>query len=48
MRYEFAPMPQRKVLKWPHGARIAMLITPNLEYGIVPWTPARCAIPVER
>ena len=35
MKYDFIPMPKRKPLKWPNGARIAMLITTNLEY----WDP---------
>ena len=32
MEYDYVPMPMRKPLKWPNGARIAMLLTPNLEY----------------
>lgn len=32
MQYDFVPMPHRKPLRWPGGARIAMLITTNLEY----------------
>ena len=32
MYYDFVPMPERKPLKWPNGARIAMLVTFNLEY----------------
>lgn len=32
MHYDFVPMPQRKPLKWPNGARVAMIITLNLEY----------------
>jgi allantoinase len=32
MEYDFVPMPMRKPLKWPNGARIAMIVTPNLEY----------------
>ena len=32
MHYPFVPMPMRKPLKWPNGARIAMMITTNLEY----------------
>lgn len=32
MEYDYVPMPQRKPLKWPNGARIAMILTPNLEY----------------
>jgi peptidoglycan/xylan/chitin deacetylase (PgdA/CDA1 family) len=32
MHYPFVPMPQRKPLKWPNGARVALMITTNLEY----------------
>jgi peptidoglycan/xylan/chitin deacetylase (PgdA/CDA1 family) len=32
MQYDFVPMPDRKPLKWPNGARIAVLLTFNLEY----------------
>ncbi len=32
MHYDYVPMPQRKPLKWPNGARVAMLITTNCEY----------------
>lgn len=32
MYYDFVPMPERKPLKWPNGARVAVLITFNLEY----------------
>jgi allantoinase len=32
MRYDFVPMPERQPLRWPNGARVAMLITPNLEW----------------
>ena len=32
MRYDFVPMPHRKPLKWPNGARVALMITFNLEY----------------
>lgn len=37
MRYDFVPMPRRKPLKWPNGARIAIILTPNLEY----WDPVK-------
>ena len=37
MHYDFVPMPRRKPLKWPNGARIALMITTNLEY----WDPMR-------
>ena len=32
MKYDFVPLPQRKPLRWPNGARLALIITPNLEY----------------
>ena len=37
MKYDFVPMPRRKKLRWPNGARIALMITTNLEY----WDPMR-------
>ena len=32
MQYDFVPMPKRKPLKWPNGARLALILTFNLEY----------------
>lgn len=32
MRYDYVPLPARKPLKWPNGARVALIITINLEY----------------
>ncbi len=32
MHYDFVPMPHRKPLKWPNGARLAVIMTLNLEY----------------
>ena len=32
MEYDFVPMSQRKPLVWPGGARVALMITTNLEY----------------
>lgn len=32
MHYDYVPMPHRKPLKWPNGARLALVITFNLEY----------------
>jgi peptidoglycan/xylan/chitin deacetylase (PgdA/CDA1 family) len=32
MQYDFVPMPDRKPLKWPNGARIAVMLTFNMEY----------------
>ena len=32
MYYDFVPMPERKPLKWPNGARLAVIVTFNLEY----------------
>jgi allantoinase len=32
MEYDFVPLSQRQPLKWPNGARIALIVTINLEY----------------
>lgn len=32
MEYDYVPLPKRKPLKFPNGARVAMFLTPNLEY----------------
>lgn len=32
MRYDYVPLPQRKPLKWPNGARLAVIVTTNLEF----------------
>lgn len=32
MRYDFVPLPHRKPLRWPGGARLALIVTTNLEY----------------
>ena len=32
MKYDFVPLPDRKPLKWPNGARLALIITFNLEH----------------
>ncbi|MCW2573924.1 MAG: polysaccharide deacetylase family protein [Frankiales bacterium] len=32
MQYPFIPMPKRKPLRWPNGARLALMISTNLEY----------------
>lgn len=32
MHYDYVPLPKRKPLKWPNGARIALIVTINLEY----------------
>lgn len=32
MKYQYLPLPKRKPLKWPNGARVALMITTNLEY----------------
>ena len=32
MKYHYLPMPKRKPLRWPNGARVALMITTNLEY----------------
>ena len=31
MDYDYFPMPQRQPLKWPNGARVALILTFNLE-----------------
>lgn len=31
MEYDYVPMPQRQPLKWPNGARVALILTFNLE-----------------
>lgn len=32
MQYPFVPLPHRKPLRWPNGARLALMVTTNLEY----------------
>ena len=32
MEYDFVPLPHRKKLRWPNGARLAVLLTINLEF----------------
>ena len=32
MHYDFVALPDRKPLKWPGGARLALIFTLNLEY----------------
>ncbi len=32
MKYDYVPMPERKPLKWPGGARVALIMTINLEH----------------
>ncbi|MEE8445568.1 MAG: polysaccharide deacetylase [Alphaproteobacteria bacterium] len=32
MEYDFVPLPDRKKLCWPNGARLAVILTINLEY----------------
>jgi len=32
MDYDFVPLPDRKKLNWPNGARLAVILTINLEY----------------
>lgn len=31
MEYDYVPLPQRKPLKWPNGAKVALILTFNLE-----------------
>ena len=32
MQYDYVPMPKRQPLRWPNGARLALIVTINLEY----------------
>ena len=32
MHYDYVPLPERKPLRWPNGARLALIVTINLEY----------------
>ncbi len=32
MHYDFVPLPERRPLKWPNGARVALIVTINFEY----------------
>jgi len=32
MHYDYVPLPKRRPLKWPNGARLALIVTINLEY----------------
>ncbi len=32
MNYDFVPISTRKPLKWPNGARVALILTINVEY----------------
>ncbi len=32
MAYDIVPIAYRKPLKWPNGARLALIVTLNLEY----------------
>ena len=32
MAYDFVPIAHRKPLKWPNGARLALIVTLNMEY----------------
>ncbi|MCY4237037.1 MAG: hypothetical protein OXC93_01550 [Rhodospirillaceae bacterium] len=32
MEYDYVPMPSRRPLKWPNSARVALILTINLEY----------------
>jgi hypothetical protein len=31
MEYDYVPLPHRQPLKWPNGARVALILTFNLE-----------------
>lgn len=32
MHYDYVPLPHRNSLRWPNGARVALIVTINLEY----------------
>jgi len=32
MHYDYVPLPKRQPLQWPNGARLALIVTINLEY----------------
>ena len=32
MHYDYVPLPERQPLRWPNGARLALIVTINLEY----------------
>jgi len=32
MHYDYVPLPKRQPLIWPNGARLALIVTINLEY----------------
>ena len=32
MHYDWVPLPKRKPLRWPNGARVALIVTMNCEY----------------
>ena len=32
MHYDYVPMPKRKPRKWPNGARVALMVSINIEY----------------
>lgn len=42
-RYDYSPIIRRKDLKWPNGARIALLVCPNIEFfhidKVIPGAP---------
>ena len=31
-RYDYSPIVRRKLLKWPGGARVALIVAPNIEF----------------
>src|SRR5215204_1031607 len=31
-RYDYSPIVRRQVLKWPKGARVALVVAPNIEF----------------
>ncbi len=43
-RYDYSPIIQRKGLKWPNDARIALMVAPNIEFfhvdKVIPGAPS--------
>ena len=42
-RYDYSPIMNRKALKWPNGARVALWVCPNIEYFYID-KPIRAAL----
>src|SRR5438128_11991818 len=43
-RYDYSPIIKRKPLKWPNGARVALMVAPNIEFfhddKVIPGAPS--------